>query len=164
MNDLFLTQFPEILHGEHYCWIFTFFFPNNHLLLIFKIFQGRHFCWFFCYSKDLSLMFECLRQLTFYHHLVVTGGNSLMVQCLGLHASTAMAQVWPLVREPRSCKLRGMAKKERKVLEQDWAWSLGKSDAAILRLMWPYRKFTNLLHFIYFIFTVLGHCCCVGFL
>ena len=64
-NDLFLTQFPEILHGEHYCWIFMLFFSNNHFLLIFKTFQGRHFYRFFCYSKDLSLMFGYLR----YSHL-----------------------------------------------------------------------------------------------
>ena len=45
-------------------------------------------------------------------------GNSLAVQWLGLHASTAMAQVRSLVRELRSHKLRGVAKKTPKKQNQ----------------------------------------------
>ena len=41
-------------------------------------------------------------------------GNSLAVQCLGLHAFTAMARVHFLVRELKSCKPRSVAKKKKK--------------------------------------------------
>ena len=40
----------------------------------------------------------------------MNGGNPLVVQWLGLHASTAGAQVWSLVRELRSQKLHNEAK------------------------------------------------------
>ena len=43
----------------------------------------------------------------------LTGGNSLVVQWLGLGAFTVMAQVQSLVRELRSCKLCGGAKKQK---------------------------------------------------
>ena len=42
----------------------------------------------------------------------VHSGNSLVVQCLGLGAFTAGAQVRSLVRELRSRKPRGVAKKK----------------------------------------------------
>ena len=49
-------------------------------------------------------------------------GNSLAVQWLGLRAFIARAQVQSLVRELRSCKLRGVAKKKKKahMLESMW--------------------------------------------
>ena len=45
-------------------------------------------------------------------------GNSLAVQWLGLHAFTAGAQVQSLVRELRSCKQCGAAKKQNKTKKQ----------------------------------------------
>ena len=42
-------------------------------------------------------------------------GNPLVVQWLGLSAFTAMARVQSLVRELRSCKLLGVAKKINKI-------------------------------------------------
>ena len=44
----------------------------------------------------------------------MVAGNSLSVQWLGLSAFTAVAQVQSLVRELRSCKLCGVAKKKKK--------------------------------------------------
>ena len=41
-------------------------------------------------------------------------GSSLAVQCLGLHAFTAMARIQSLARELRSCKLHGVVKKKEK--------------------------------------------------
>ena len=45
-------------------------------------------------------------------HKKIQSRNSLVVQYLGLGAFTAMAQVWSLVWELRSCKLRGTAKQK----------------------------------------------------
>ena len=45
--------------------------------------------------------------------LKILAGNSLVVKWLGLGAFTARAQVRSLVREQRSCKLHGAAKKKR---------------------------------------------------
>ena len=48
-----------------------------------------------------------------------TYGTSLVVQRLGLHALTAVAQVQSLVRELKSCKLYSTVKKKRKGGQRD---------------------------------------------
>lgn len=52
-----------------------------------------------------------LRKQRFYE---VRGGNSLVIQWLGVCTFTAEARVQFLVREIGSCKLSGMAEKEKK--------------------------------------------------
>ena len=70
-------------------------------------FLGRKACFFLCIIIDHLKMIMCLKNLN--KNLIL--GNSLAVQWLGLDAFTAVARVQFLVRELRSCKRRGVSKK-----------------------------------------------------
>ena len=53
------------------------------------------------------------------HQLIFPGlRNSLVVQHPGLGAPTPEAQVQPLAREPRACKVRSMTREKRKKKEK----------------------------------------------
>ena len=58
----------------------------------------------------MSLLLPCTWPRALQNFINWRRGNSLVVQWLGLHASTTGAQVWSLVRELGSCKPLNMAK------------------------------------------------------
>ena len=68
--------------------------------------QGQEGPWDWSRGNLRSVIRDVIRK--------VPGGVLLAVQWLGLSAFTAMAQVQSLVRELRSCKSHGMAKKKKK--------------------------------------------------